>query len=324
MTSTIGQTIERNLIRWLLDESQPGIRYHTLLDIEQKRENDSEVKEAKSALTSMGWAAAILKEQKPNGMWQSRPKGSLYGPKYVATNWRAIVLSDLGLDREDARIRKTAELFFREWMPPGVDWSKEGELCVVGNLARFMTRFGYSSDERVKELFDWLVQSQKEDGGWHCFESDSGTLDCWEGLAAFAALPRRRWTRGVKRAAERGAEFYLARGLLREGKKYAPWYRFHYPNHYYYDVLVGLDTLSALGYIDDPRAKPALEMMMRKRRSDGSWALDATHPDIGHGANYSLRKRATPFVLEEPGVPSKWATMVCLRVLRRLDGRQTS
>ena len=78
-------------------------------------------------------------------------------------------------------------------------------------------------------------------------KSDSGTLDCWEGLVAYITLPRQRWTRSIKRSAERGAKFYLYRRLFEERRKYEPWFRFHYPNHYYYDLLVGLHIITALG-----------------------------------------------------------------------------
>src|SRR3970282_1963084 len=75
-------------------------------------------------------------------------------------------------------------------------------------------------------------------------------------MAAFGALPPRARSASVLRAIERGAEFYLERGLLREGRKpYAPWLRLHYPVHYYYDLLVGLDFLTALGYGDDRRGR---------------------------------------------------------------------
>ena len=123
--------------------------------------------------------------------------------------------------------------------------------------------------------------------------------------------------------AERAAEFFLERGLHRQGARYAPWYRFHWPVHYYYDVLVGLDVLTELGYGADPRLGWALGLLRRKRRPDGRWALDAVHPDVGS----SLRRwfaahpkdRPTPLAFEEPGRPSKMITLRALRVLRRVE-----
>ena len=57
----------------------------------------------------------------------------------------------------------------------------------------------------------------------------------------------------MKSAVEKGAEYFLERELHIQGDRYEPWYRFHYPVHYYYDMLVGLDFMTALGYADDRR-----------------------------------------------------------------------
>jgi len=107
--------------------------------------------------------------------------------------------------------------------------------------------------------------------------------------------------------------------LFKQGRPYLPWLRFHYPVHYYYDVLVGLDVLTALGYADDKRLEPALKILTQKRILDGSWALDAIHPDLGIGAGYRLRKRPRRFALEREDKPSKWITLTALRILKRVD-----
>lgn len=115
----------------------------------------------------------------------------------------------------------------------------------------------------------------------------------------------------------RGAAFYLDRGLLREGRnRYLPWERLHYPVHYYYDVLVGLETLVRLGYGDDRGLRPAVELLERKRRPDGTWASDAVHPDLGRGADYGVDPGVRRFRLERVGAPSKWITLRALTVLR--------
>ena len=87
----------------------------------------------------------------------------------------------------------------------------------------------------------------------------------------------------MEQAVGKGAEFYLERELHRQGERYEPWYRFHYPIHYYYDLLVGLDFMTALGYGGDRRLGYALSLLKEKRGKDGRWALDAVHPDVGGG-----------------------------------------
>jgi hypothetical protein len=63
-------------------------------------------------------------------------------------------------------------------------------------------------------------------------------------------LPATRGPNGrppLQAGVERSAEYYLERELHIQGERYEPWYRFHWPVHYYYDLLVGLDCLTALG-----------------------------------------------------------------------------
>ncbi len=307
-------------VAWLLEESQPVVRYLTLTELLDRKPGDPDVREAYDDIAGKGWASDILKLQNPDGRWESRPEGSLYGPKYTATNWMALILSDFGLTKTNSQIRKVARLYFKEWMPPPPkDNIFKDEVCIVGNTARMLTRFGYARDRRVKKLFDRLVEDQKEDGGWHCFKSDTGTLDGWEGMAAYAALPRQLRTRSINRSIERGTEFYLETRLFDDGEpRYAPWLRLHYPNHYYYDILVGMDFLTRLGYGGDRRMKPALRMLDERMLPRGVWALDRVHPDLAPGAKYSLRRKPKPFALEREGRPSKWITLKALLVKKRV------
>jgi hypothetical protein len=308
--------VSEDVLSWLLEPDQPAVRYRTLVDLLDRPEHDEDVVKAYSSITKKGWAFDILRKQRADGHWVANEEG-LYHPKYVATNWRAIVLADLGVTAINKQMKLACELFFKEWYVNGDFPDKE--LCIVGNLARTLARCGYSRDPRVKLLFNWLVESQKEDGGWHCFESDTGTLDCWEGLSTYAVLPRSQWTKGIKRSAERGAEFYLDRKLFEEGATYKPWFRLHYPVHYYYDILVGLNTITALGYGNDKRLKPALDFLLKKRKSDGRWRLEAVHPDLGRGAGYRMKRKPIPFALELVGKPSKWITLTALSVIKRIQ-----
>lgn len=307
------------MIHWLLEEDEPSVRFYALLDLLDRDADDPEVIQTYSNISKKGWAHDILNLQKPGGYWESRK--SLYRPKYTSTNWRALVLSDLGLTAKNTKIRKMAGLFFKDWLKlPSAENVFNDEVCIVGNTARMLTRLGYQDDFRVRKLFDRLVEDQKEDGGWHCFESDSGTLDGWEGLAAFAALPKSKRTRRIQSSIERGTEFYLEKRLYSEGtREYTPWLRFHYPNHYYYDILVGLDVITSLGYARDKRVRPALEILKKKRQKDGTWHLDKIHPDLGAGAQYRLRRKVKRFALEKEGKPSKWITLTALRILKRVD-----
>lgn len=319
------------VVDWLLREEQPSVRYLTLTGLQGKKEGDPEVRRAKAGITRTGWAKDLLEKQLPGGAWVS--ERSLFSPTFHATFWNLLVLSDLGLAKDDPRIDRACQL----WMTrnftrdSGFSYSQSGKgnghLCVTGNAARMLVRFGYTDHPKVKKAFEWLVKTQAERGGWSCWNFKppyrQRTLDSWEPLSAFAVYPRQKWTRSMKLACERGAEYFLERELHKQGARWEPWYRFHYPVHYYYDVLVGLDLMTALGYAGDKRLGFAMSLVKEKRREDGRWNLDANRPEDSPalGAFRKQHPRSadlTPLVLEEPGQPSKMITLTCMKILARV------
>jgi hypothetical protein len=311
--------------RWLLEEGDPSVRARTMRELSGRAENDGELAAAREEIGVRGWAAAILRQQLPSGAWDTAGTSGedLYLPKYIATNWRLLVLSDLGLTRRHPAIDRAVRLLIDRWdAADGSLGGSDSEACVSGNALRFLERFGYGEEEVARRTTDWLLRSQKADGGWHCFPSEHGTLDAWEPLAALAEIPSPRRSPPVRRAIEQGAEFFLERRLLFDGEtRYPPWFRLHYPQHYYYDLLVGLDILTRLGYGADPRIRPALEALEALRGDDGRWRLDALHPDLDPSTDYLIRTPFYPFGLELPGRSSQWITMTALLVRHRAEGR---
>jgi hypothetical protein len=311
-------------IEWLLEEDEPSIRYLALTKLLGKKEKDAEVKAARSLIGKKGWAADILSKQKPGGWWVRQE--NLYRPKYLSTNWMLLVLSDLGATRQDERIKLAADMwrdrFYKSDGGFGSDGSKRSHLCIAGNTARALIKLGYAEDAKVKSALGWLVKAQANNGGWSCFGS-GGNLDSWEPMSAFAAYPRDLWTKEIENAVEKGAEFYLRKHLDQQGARYEPWYRFHYPVHYYYDLLVGLDFMTALGYAEDERMSDAVSLLKEKRNEEGKWNLDAVHPDIEGGMAewYSshVSQSPVPFALERVGRPSKMVTLRAMTVLQRLE-----
>lgn len=253
-------------------------------------------------------------------------------PRFLGTHWTLLALSDLGATREIPEVRESCEYWMAKSPLAGGGvgglGKGKGHHCFTANMARALIQFGYADDIRIRRTMEWLVKTAHPKGGWTCrFSTDgpatSRSLDAWEGLGAFAAYPREKWTAAMKGCVERAAEYYLDRELHRQGDRYEPWYRFHWPTHYYYDLLVGLDCLTALGYGNDPRLGFALGLLRAKRRKDGKWILDAVQPDPDpEGARWLAEhpeiKRSTPLTFEEPGRPSKMITLRALAVLSRV------
>jgi len=225
------------------------------------------------------------------------------------TYWSLAVLSDLGMTREDDRMANAVEHMLRIHLAPDGGFSpfgrpKPSHFCSTGIMVRLLLRLGYGDDPRTWGGIRWLLDAQLEDGGWDCHCPPESTLDAWEAMAAFAAIPAKQRTAEIRQAIRRGAGFYLEHGLLHEGAPYLPWTQLHYPWHYRYDFLVGLDFLAALGYGRDSRTKEPLALLESKRKGGRRWRLERA---IGN-----LR-------LEPPGKPSKMITFLALRVLDRVQ-----
>ncbi len=314
---------DNEVVDWLLEEEQPAVRYRTLTGLLGKKESDKEVKAAKKAIPETGWAADILEKQDAGGWWVREDR--LYQPKYLSTNWMLLVLADLGMTRDDPRIKRAAELWIERFAAAdggfGIDSKKRSHLCTAGNTARALVQFGYADHPAVRSSFEWFVTNASHLGGWSCFGSGRN-LDSWEPLSAFAVYPRATWTKEMEETVQKAAEFYLQRELHVQGDHYEPWYRFHFPTHYYYDILVGLDFMTGLGFGGDPRLQHALGVLRKKRRPDGRWNSDAVHPDVEGSMAEWFRKHPkdapTPFALEKPGQPSKIITLRGMQVLQRL------
>jgi hypothetical protein len=127
----------------------------------------------------------------------------------------------------------------------------------------------------------------------------------------------------MKGVVEKAAEFYLERELHKQGDHYEPWYRFHYPVHYYYDLLVGLEFMTALGYSKDARLGHAVHVLEKRKGVGGRWNLDAIHPDVEGGmrdwfTNHP-KQAPKPFGLEKVGEPSKMITLRAMVVQKTLE-----
>jgi hypothetical protein len=314
----------------LLAETQPSVRYSALINLLGYNEHDSEVKESYSLITRAGWVKDILDRQLPSGLWDN--ERSLFNPTFHSTFWMLLILSDFGVTKENRQVDKASQQWMERNATGDGGFSQSGKsgghLCITGNSARALVKLGYTDHPKVRKAFDWFVKNQAEQGGWSCWNFGKPpykgrTLDSWEPLSAFAVYPRQKWTRSMKSACEKGAEFFLERELHKQGARWDPWYRFHYPVHYYYDILVGLDFMTALGYTDDKRMGYAISLLKKKRRPDGKWNLDANRPEqsatlTSWRKNHPKSKDLNPFVIEQQGQPSKMITLTAMKVLARL------
>ncbi|TLZ88769.1 MAG: hypothetical protein E6K02_00220, partial [Methanobacteriota archaeon] len=124
------------------------------MDLLDRKADDPDVKAALSTIRRVGWARDLLRTQKPTGYWEPHEPRTvrewvsfLRFPRFGSSIWKGIILSDLGLTAADRRIRRLADLIFeyKLHLSSEVNFFTE-EVCIVGNTARMLTRFGYGED----------------------------------------------------------------------------------------------------------------------------------------------------------------------------------
>jgi hypothetical protein len=156
-------------------------------------------------------------------------------------------------------------------------------------MARTLAEFGFENDPRVREMFEWLVKYQRDDGGWNCdVEGRDGKevrhssfMSTIEPLWAFSSLNPQKWPHGGREAVERGVEFMLMHRLFKSDKSgkviQREWAQLHFPLFYFYDILHGLRVVTALGFGGDERTEDAWEVLLSKRLPGETWPMEATY-----------------------------------------------
>jgi hypothetical protein len=342
------QLLEESLLDWLLEKTNPSIRYFTLRDILDKDEDDPQVVAAKKAIPTSKVVKRILSKQNSEGYWEE--SANPYHPKYKSSYWQIMVLGQLGMDKTDEKVKRACKYIFRFQLDEGgfSSYTRERALeeyermrkkgkklpspnewvsaivfehqysCLTGNMAAALIRIGYLNDPRVRKALEWLVKIQNRDGGWLCPYWRAHVKDthgCFYGticpMEALCEVPRKKLTKEMEQAIERGAEFLLMHRLFKaDHHNYKvirqSWLKLGFPWFYGYNTLRGLDVLTELGYVKDERLNDAVEVLLQKRQDNGTWILESA--PIG-------RMQTN---LEVKGKPSKWITLIALRVLKRL------
>ncbi len=122
------------------------------------------MRSAKRNIAKVGWSKEILEKQLPGGFWYHEK--SLFNPIYLATFWMLLILSDLSLTKEDPKVAKASELWMERNATKDGGFSESGKagghLCITGNSARALVKFGYVDNLKVTRAFEWMVKNQAE------------------------------------------------------------------------------------------------------------------------------------------------------------------
>jgi hypothetical protein len=157
-----------------------------------------------------------------------------------------------------------------------------------------------------------------KDGGWNCMHKNGAThssvhstLSVLEGLHEFQQCNNTYKRNEIVSACIKGHEFILLHNIYkshRTGKVISPAFTLlSYPCRWKYDILRALEYFTDAGLPYDVRMEDALQLLLKKRRKDGTWPLQGVHPGLFH------------FHMEQAGKPSRWNTLRALYVLNHYE-----
>jgi len=258
-------------IEWLLASPEPAVAFLTRRDLlGEEAEPDAEeirVGPVVRALLDADTSAHPYKK------WQG-------------AHWRLVSLVELGIPCGDERALAGAEQVL-DWLTG--DGHRRGIRTIdglvrrcasqEGNALAVCCRLGMADDARVQLLARSLVEWQWPDGGWNCDRRATGRRSSfneslppmWGLHEYFVATGDTAARDAARRTAELLLEHHLFRALRTGEPIKAGWLVPHYPPYWHYDAPQALLVLSRMGLAADPRASDAVDILVSRRRADGTW-----------------------------------------------------
>jgi len=314
--------LKDELVEWLL-AGEPWVVYRTLIDLLDKDEKDSVVMTAKKAIPEHPFVKKIFDGLNKDGYWGTPKDTHTWWPRKDTTFWLLPVLADFGFAIKDKRIARACEYVLSTqlqsggfgWDPP----TKPGD-CHSAIMIESLAKLGLLSDSRLQRAYDWAIRRQRLDGGFWC--KDTGQiggprekeLSCAMAtmfvLGALAQNPKLR----SGETAIKGVDFLFNCWKNRGKVKYAghdsqvgtDWEKLKYP-FTDYKILKFLDVLSQFEC-----AKQRLQ------ESEMVNLLLSKQDERGRFASESIHKVWSNFDFGQKEKPSRWITLLVLRIMKRI------
>ncbi len=299
---------------WLLEETNPSVRYFALRWILDLPEGDPYVDSAAESISQSVPVKKLLSRQRSQGYWGSDARPHQGTKRFLG------ILKWLGYCGDDGI--KTA----MDYLLNGVlqeDGAYAIELkdrmvelpCHAGGLLSLMFWAGYDKDPRTRKLLDWVVGIQGDDGIWPCVSKLKPFSCLWatvDILRAYRDLPPKWVTPEIVESRELAIAQILDTNLYQYGKgKISPrWLEFGFPLRFDTDILEVLELLAPYVSPDNQQIQEGLSLVLDKQNTGGHWLCEK-HPKGGRWMKQYIE-------FEEIGQPSKWVTLHALRMLKTL------
>lgn len=304
---------DHDVVEWLL-QGDVSIQYQVHRDL-----LGSEHQSLWQRIEKEGWGARFLSCRAENGHWGR----GFYQPKWTSTHYSLLDLKNLAIWPDNREIGQTLNLVLKN--NRGADGgivhrthAERSDVCLNGMFLNYACYFRVA-EKGLESIVDFLISQQMKDGGFNCHSNSCGAVHSSLHTSLSVAEGILEYTKNGYRyridkllEAERGCrEFMLQHRLLRSDRTGEiidkKMLMLSFPSRWRYDILRALDYFRMAAVDHDIRMDDAVRILLKKRRNDGTWPLQARHPGRSH------------FEMEKPGSPSRWNTLRALRVLKHFQ-----
>ena len=322
----LSKSIESSAIEWLLKSEDPSIRYLTLTDILDKPTDSPDVEATRRLVPNGPRVRTLLDGQQSDGGFGVHPY-----QKWTGAHWRLVSLVELGVPSGFGPAVRATDLVLK-WLlgeahlsnVPKINGRYRRCASQEGNALAVCSKLGLADDPRVMRLAESLVAWQWADGGWNCDrnpEADHSSVN--ESLSTLWGLVeyhRATGDREFLKPVENASEFFLRHHLFRSdhtGEVIHPsMIKLHYPLYWHCDILQELVILSRAGKLGDPRTREALDLVEKKRASDGLWYAEDYYWNFKRKVSAKTQASNVEVVDWGRRSPNPFITLNALRVLK--------
>lgn len=305
------------MIDWLLD-SDPSVKWKVQRDLLEC--DEKEFDRTRQLISSTGWGAKLLSYQDiDTGLWAD----GIYGPKWTSTTYTMLSLVKMGLSPDNKQGLNSCRLFLDKghYKDGGINFFKSmhvSELCVTGLILQILAYFAFE-DERIHTIPEYLLNSQRSDGGWNCEEyryqvshsSFHTTINVMEGLLSYSKKYR-QYSQAINESLHAAVEFLLQHEVYKSSTTKEVFDTrmtyMAYPQRWKYDAFRCLDFLVDFEFGYDERFEDAISLLYKRRTKDGFWKMEG---------KYSGK---VFFDFEPYGKISKINTHRALRIMKWYEG----
>lgn len=267
----------------LLNSADPIIRYKAAVLLDGLDPHSQAAAALRGQVRESPRVQKLLAARGPDGKF---PPNAYH--KWTGAHWVLAILSDIGYPAGDGDL---ADLFAAEYAWLLGEKHTKRIPTIAGRVRRCMSqetyglfasiRLGNLGDE-AHELARRAISWQWPDGGWNCDKRPEAHHSSFhESLIPLRAIGLYAQVTGdpaAKACTERAAEFFLRHELYKresDGEVIDPhMVELYYPAFWHFNILEALKVMKELGFIHDPRCKPALDLLASRRLPDGGFPAD--------------------------------------------------